>query len=229
MPLTLAVPSQTTMATSFVIQPQDVTGTQITFHYDTLPGNQPNSYGNTVYLWQTSSQMIPINTTPLNSQAIASNQPNGSNVFMGLSVSEESYLVAFAVGGAVSNIVSTVFIPATGSNPANPQSSNSTLNITNVGSTSVSFAYNTPPGSQPLANGDWVGLWQGQSEAGLYTLPPTWSAQLASNSNQGNWGLNLASGNIQRGTIYTLGYFKGGYAAQNPKQTTLTSTSTFFG
>jgi hypothetical protein len=229
MPLTLAIPDQKIMTTSFVIKPQDVIGTQITFHYDTLPGNQPSTSANTVFLWQTASQAIPIGKKPDKDQGIKSNQENGSGVFMGLSVSDRAYLVGFAVGAEVKNIVSTVFIPAKGANPANPQSSNTTLNITDVGATSVSFEYDTPAGSLPLDNGDWVGLWQGQTQAALYTVAPTWSTQLDSNSNQGYWGLNLASGNIQRGTIYTLGYFKGGFDKDKPKQTTLACCSTFRG
>lgn len=231
MPTELNVPSQNALATGFVIQPQDVTGTQITFHYDSMAGNQPNSYGNTVFLWQTSQQAIPVNTQPLNAQLISSNQPNGSNVFMGLSVSSESYLVAYAVGNAVKNIVASVFIPATGGQSAAPvvPTPAPSIIVTTYGSTSVSFSYATPVGMTPQNDGDWVGLWQGQGQSVLYSQPPTWFVQLGSNANQGNWGLNLSSGNIQRGTMYTLGYFKGGYAQTNPKQTTLAASTTFTG
>jgi hypothetical protein len=231
MPSTFAIPTQSALATSFSIQPQDVTGTQITFHYDSMAGNQPNAYGNTVFLWQTSQQSIPINTKPSNSQIIASNQPNGSGVFMGLSVSNESYLVGYAVGSSVQNIVASVFIPATGGgtpNPIIPVVAPSLL-VTNIGSTSVSFSFATPIGMLPQSDGDWVGLWQGFGESVLYSQPPTWFVQLGTNANQGNWGINLPNGNIQRGTMYTLGYFKGGYAPTNPKQTTLAASTTFFG
>jgi hypothetical protein len=228
----LNVPSQNALTTGFTIQPQDVTGTQITFHYDTMPGNQPNSYGDTVFLWQTSQQAIPINTAPLNSQLISNNQPNGSNVFMNLSVSSESYLVALATGNSVKNIVASVFIQATGggsATPVAPAPAAPQILVTSYGSTSVSFSYVTPIGMTPQSDGDWVGLWQGQGQSVLYSLPPTWFVQLGSNANQGNWGINLSSGNIQRGTIYTLGYFKGGYAQTNPKQTTLAASTTFTG
>ncbi|KVU25201.1 hypothetical protein WK65_14230 [Burkholderia ubonensis] len=228
MPKELNVPSQNALVTSFTIQPQDVTGTQITFHYDSMPGNQPNSYGNTVFLWQTSQVAVPINTTPLASQLISGNQPNGSNVFMGLSVSTESYLMAYAVGNNVKNIVAYVSIPAIDDQePPFPPTPSPSILVTSYGATSVSFSYSTPNGMTPQNDGDWVGLWQGQGQSVLYSLPPTWFVQLGSNANQGSWGINLSSGNIQRGTTYTLGYFKGGYAQTNPKQTTLAASTTF--
>lgn len=222
---------QNPLATRFTIKPQDVTGTQITYHYDSMAGNQPNTYGNTVFLWQTSQQAVPINTSPLKSQLVSSNQPNGSNIFSDLSVSRESYLVAYAVGNSVKNIVATVFIPASGGDtpaPVAPVPAPSIL-ITDAGSTSVSFAYVLPPGMTPQNDGDWVGLWQGGSEAVIYSQPPTWFVQVGSNSAQGNFGINLSSGNIQRGTTYTLGYFKGGYAQGSPKQSTLAASTTFVG
>lgn len=227
MALLLAVPQQTTLQTNVTIQSSDVTGTQITTHYDTMPGNQPNSYGNTLYLWQTGGQFIPPNTQPSKFQLIGANQPNGSSIFMGLDVSQEAYLVGYAVGNDPSNIVSTVFIPATGSGQADPVTVNSSIQVTGVLSTSVAFTFVTPPGQNPLAQGDWVGLWQGQSEGALYSMPPTWSAQVATSASQGNWGLNLVSGVIQRGTMYTMGYFKGGWSGK--KQTTLAASTTFFG
>ena len=231
MPKETHIVSQNTLATSFIIKPDDITGTQITFHYDSMPGNQPNTYGNTVFLWQTSQPVIPVNTAPYNSQLIGSNQPNGSSVFLGLSVSAESYLVAFATGPAVKNIVTAIFIPASNGGPAKPvvPVQAPLLEITSHGSTSVSFSYATPIGMTPQNDGDWVGLCQVQGKSVLYTLPPTWFTPIGSNASQGSWGINLSSWNIQRGTMYTLGYFKGGYAQSNPKQTTLAVSTTFTG
>ncbi|MFL5540209.1 MAG: hypothetical protein ACJ8J0_14560 [Longimicrobiaceae bacterium] len=220
-----AIPPQTILATSFIIQPSDVQGNQITYHFDTMPGNQPNSYGNTVFLWQTSQQAVPINTTPTSSQKVSANQPNGSNIFQNLTVSTESYLVAYAVGSTVQNIVASVFIPATGGGTANPQSTQPVVQVTNIGSTSVSVSYGLPQGMQPQSDGDWIGIWQG-GEALLYSVAPIQFSPLASNSNTGYSGMNLTNP-LQRGFTYTVGYFKGGYAATSPKQTTLACCTTF--
>lgn len=165
----------------------------------------------------------------MNSQLIGANQPNGSWAFMSLTITTEAYLVGLAVGNDPSNIVSTVFIPATGEGAANPVTFDSSIQVTSSTATSVTFAYVTPPGQNPLSQGDWVGLWQGQSEGALYSIPPTWAAQVGTGASQGNWGLNLVSGGIQRGMIYTLGYFKGGWNTHKPHQTTLACATTFFG
>lgn len=227
MPLTLAVPAQQQLTTAFTIDPSGVTGTQITATFDTMPGNQPNSNANTLFLWQTSTYAVPTSTTPLNTQPIASNTPNGSYTFTGLSVSTEAYLVGFGVGATPQTIVSLILIPAMGTGPAVPQSLNSSVTVTQITPNSIPFSYVMPSGQQPLANGDWVGLWEGQGETVLYTTAPNWSGPINSNSSSGNSALNLASGVIKRGTQYTLGYFKTGWATTNPKQTTLACSATF--
>src|SRR5262249_4694012 len=58
-----------------------VGGTQIQYNYDTMPGNQPVTYGNTVYMWQTTSTSIPTGVPPMTSAPVTPNQPNGSNAF----------------------------------------------------------------------------------------------------------------------------------------------------
>lgn len=59
MAIVLAFPQQTTYATDCSVQPSGVTGTQITVQFDTMSGNQPNTYGNTLYLWQTGRRSSP--------------------------------------------------------------------------------------------------------------------------------------------------------------------------
>jgi len=223
MPTSTATPAQTLLATSFTIQSSDVAGNQITYHFDTMPGNQPNSNGNTVFLWQTSQQFVPIGTKPTAQQTVSVNQPDGSNVFQNLNVSIESYLMAYAVGSTVQNIVASVFIPS--GIPSAPTGTQPWVQVSNIGSTSVSIQYNMPVGMQPQADGDWFGIWQG-GEALLYSVPPMQFMAMNSNSNSGNSGMNLNTP-LQRGSSYTIGYFKGGYAATSPKQSTLACSSTF--
>lgn len=231
MALMLSVPQQTSYATSLSLQPSDVSGNQILAHFDSMPGNQPSNYGNTLFLWQTGAQIVPINTQPQSFTAIGTNQPNAAWLFMNLDVTSEPYLLAYAVGGDPSNIVSTVFIPASSAGLTAYTSMNATVTVTGIMSTEIAFFYAAPLGQSPLAQGDWVGLWPGQSEGTLYTTPPTFVAQISTTASQGNWGLNLVSGGIQSGTMYTLGYFKGGWNAAAPThstQTTLACSTTFF-
>jgi hypothetical protein len=214
---------QQLLTTGFSIPPGGVTGTQITFDYDSMPANQPSTYANTVFIWQTASQSIPINTQPKASWSVPTNQPNGSNVFTGLAVTSESYLLGYAVGPKVANICATVFVPVLGQ--GNPISQSPNATVINVGPTSLSFSYTMPQGSQPLGDGDWAGLWEGQGESVLYSVPPKWFTQIGLSSYTGNWAFNNVT--ILRSTPYTLGYFKGGWDAKAPKQTTLACSSTF--
>jgi hypothetical protein len=220
---TIDAVQQTQLATSFSIVGGGVAGNQVTYDFATLPGNQPEQYQNTVFLWQTSAQAVPINTPPSSPpQQAATNQPDGSGIFNGL-LSSEPYLLAYAVGGSVQNIACTIAIPASGSGELT--SSQPSVEVTNVGSTSVTIQYSVPEGMQPQANGDWFGIWQG-SESLLYSVPPIQFAAVGSNQFSGSYGMNLTSA-LPRGSTFSIGYFKGGYAASNPAQTTLACSTTF--
>src|SRR5690349_6488602 len=100
--------AQTQLATQLIVDPSGVSGNQIAYRFETMPGNQPSAYQNKVWLWQTSQQTIPINSPPFATQGVSVNQPDGSNVFQGLSVGTDSYLVAYGVGPSVANIVASV-------------------------------------------------------------------------------------------------------------------------
>jgi hypothetical protein len=220
---------QQPLQTSFSINTEGLSGTDIPFDFNTMPGNQPNNYGNTVFLWQTSQSQIPRNTTPLSTWTVPIGTPDGSGDFGGLSVTNLSYLVGYAVGPAVSNIVATDFIPAGPGKPSHPGASGGVVPpsvlVTVVGTTSVSFKYLMPPGSLPSQDGDWAGIWQGQDESALYSVPPTAFVPVAGGSFAGTGSFNNVP--ILRGTLYTVGYFKGGYNTTTPKLTTLAASTTF--
>jgi hypothetical protein len=197
-----------------------VGGTQIQFTYDTMPGNQPVTYGNTVFMWQTTSSSIPTGVAPINTFSVTPNQPNGSSTFPA-QVGLVSYLLGYATGPNVKNVCATVFIPVSGAND------NQSPSVSNAGygPTSVTYNYSVPGGTQPQSDGDWVGIWEGQGVAVLYAVPPKAFAQVPQNSSSGQGFIN----NVQllRNTQYTLGYFKGGYAASRPSQSTLACSYSF--
>ncbi len=197
-----------------------VGGTQIQFTYDTMPGNQPVTYGNTVFMWQTTSQSIPTGVSPINTWSVSPNQPNGSSTFPA-QVGLVSYLLGYATGPNVKNVCATVFIPTSGSNVNQSPS----ISSAGYGPTSVTYNYSVPGGTQPQTDGDWVGIWQGQGVGVLYAVAPLAFAQVPQNFSSGQGFIN----NVQllRGTQYTLGYFKGGYAATKPSQTTLACSYSF--
>jgi hypothetical protein len=213
----LAVDQQL-VTTGFSIPPGGIEAKQITYHYDTMPGNQPASYADTVFIWQTSRQEIPVGTPWLYKHQIPNNTPNGDDTFDQLDVTVESYLLGLGVGPDVKNICATIFVPAQAVG-GDPTLHTPAAVVTIMGTNTVSFQYTMPPGSQPGADGDWAGLWEGQPPSALYGVPPKWFAPVDRSTSQGSSSINGVT--ILRNTQYTLGYFKGGYQSTRPKQTTL--------
>jgi hypothetical protein len=221
MPVTTLI-AQTQYATGFTVPDGGVQGNSIQYDWSTMPGNQPQTNANAVFLWQTRAQMIP-STAPQSTQPVGSNAEDGSDSFSGLTVTTESYLIGYGVGADVANICATVFIPTLGGGDPVPQEPSVSLGV--MGPTSLSFLYALPQGTNPAANGDWAGLWEGQGESALYSLPPTWSVPINSAQPSDNGAFtNIA---LKRNTVYTVGYFKGGYSKTKPKQTTLACSTTF--
>lgn len=190
-----------------------VTPTSINGEYDTLPGNQPNTYGNCVFIWQNQNQ-IPYNQQPLDNYAIAGNTQNGSFSFGDLEVQTKSYIVGFAVGPNVSQICSTAFVPAAGSSW---QYFQTTLGVDYIGTDSLSVSYGTPTGNAPQTNQNWVGLWQGAAPS--YTTAPVAKVNIDNNNATGQAVINNYK--FLRSTTYTIAYFMGS------KQTMMAATYTF--
>lgn len=215
---------QSLVTTGFLVT--NIFGTQIDYEYHGMPGNRPGPYGNTIYIWQTSSRDIPRNMPFKKSDKPQGDSPDGTGTFDGLTIGNDSYLLAYSVGNddqTFKNICASVFVPRVGG--GDPESFLPVISTATIGSTSVSYAYTMPGGSTPNADGDWVGLWQGQPPAALYTVAPTAFAKVPENLSEGRGSINNVT--ILRGVSYTLGYFKGGWDQLKPKQTTLACATTF--
>jgi hypothetical protein len=78
--------------------------------------------------------------------------------------------------------------------------------LTDVSSNALVFRYSTLAGYMPQANGNWFGVWKGETSPYNY-YPPLASGTPTDNSNIGNGAIN----NIQfePGIPYTLVYFMG--------------------
>jgi hypothetical protein len=196
-----------------------ITPTQIVFQYATPPGNQPATYGNTVFLWQTSGAVVPIGVTPLASARIAGNQPNGSGV-VNARLMALPYLLAYATGPRVENVCAVVLIPVSG--PTQGQAP--AITVEAFGATWLTYGYSLPAGTQPASDGHWVGIWRGQA-SGLYSVPPLAFVPVAQDMSTGQGVIDGLA--LLVGSQYTLGYFAGGYDATAPSQTALACSYTF--
>lgn len=193
----------------------------INVNYDTLPGNQPSTYGNYVSIWQNQNQ-IPFNQKPLASYPIKSNTQAGTLNVPGLDITVNSYIVGFSVGPVLStgqaqgNVCSTVFIPTIGGG-ANVNTL-STLKIETIGSTSLSVKFTLPNGETPQANSAWIGLWE--SEVASYSNPPTSLNSISVNTSSGTAFINGIT--LGRGSTYTVALYTSGYSS-NPANLGLTA------
>jgi hypothetical protein len=222
--------SQATSITQFTVEAEDIKPRIIPFRYDTLPGNQPKTNKNTVYLWQTKGEDVLVKITPFRSQSISRNEPNASTNFTGLSLSKEPYLMAYAVDDNVKAIVATLLIEGVGDGRFSVSfpTDNLSFSVTQIGPASLSYRLCVPRGMNPKDDNDWIGLWEGSTVSELYYKRPRCFSPVPIHTNKGNGVFALLEGqNIENGIEYTLGYFKSGYDEQNPLQTTLAASTTF--
>ena len=191
-----------------------VTGTSILLAYNTLPGNQPSIYSNTVFIWQ-NPDGIPYNQTPLSSQAVPGNSQSGSMNFSDLQVQAKAYTIGYATGPTVSSICSWVSVPA-GMGPNTTFQTSITVRPESIQPDIVLVNYDTPVGNQPQTAGQWIAIWQGSAPS--YTVAPLAKVLINNNNATSQIGLPVT---LLRGTAYCIGYFMGA------KQTTLAASFNF--
>ena len=193
-----------------------VTADVIGVSYATMAGNQPNTYGNYIALWQ-NTESIPWNTEPLKMQSIDTNTPAGSTNFTGLTVTNNSYIIGYAVSPSLEgdrqkqgNICATGYIPASGQANQYPAFAPS-LQMQHVGVNSIAVGFNLPSGVLPQTNNAWIGIWR--SQQGSYNNPPLASNNIQVNASSGTAFINSIE--IGRGLTYTVALFTSGWKGAN--------------
>jgi len=219
------------------VNTQNVGPNQISVDFDTPNGNQPNSFGNYTYIWQSGNQ-VPWSSDAENGQAIPNNSPSGSMSFQDLDVTTLSYIIGYAVGpiestpwSKYSNVVATVYVPAIGSGATLDEAAQNgdvfmpSVGVATYGATSLVANIALPPGFNPGQSNTYVGIWEGGSAS--YSQTPKWY-QPATSSNASS---QVSFNNIKllRSTTYTLALFASGYASDitKLKQTAMAATSSF--
>ncbi len=224
---TLEKQGKSTTVLTTKIEITTITANSLDITYDTLSGNQPNTFGNQVVLWQNSNE-IPFGTPPLQSKIIPSNTQAGSLNFDGLDLNNNSYIVGYAVGPTLNNpaqtygnICSSSFIPAAGQ-PSPTNNFEGTIVNVKPGTTSVSFGLENFPNQIDLkGNGSWAAIWQ--AGAPSYYARPLSAVQITSNN-----GGAFNNVNIGRGLTYTIAIFMSGYnPTGNSNQETMAAAYTF--
>jgi hypothetical protein len=197
-----------------------VTQNAVAVQYNTLVGNVPSANANTLFLWQTGGPQVPWNVTPYGKAPIPSVQPNAAAIVSG-NISQSGYIVGYAVGATVGNIVATSYVP----NPSNPpQTTNFVPGLSLYlppTSAVISLLYSMPPGSTPQTNNHWVGIYTG-AYATFGSLPDAAVAPIP--SNVANTSISvLPPSPLTAGATYTAAYFAGGYNSTTPANSKLNS------
>ncbi|GAA3927877.1 hypothetical protein GO495_05680 [Chitinophaga oryziterrae] len=211
----------------------NVSAEEIDVEYNTMPGNQPNTYGNFLAIWQ-NYDSIPWNTEPLKTFPIPTNTPSGSAAFTGLNVNNNSYIIGYAVGPTLTatgniqkygNICSTAYIPAASSGEDLGTIFTPSISGINVGTTSVSFQFELPDGILPQTNGAWAAIWKGANPS-FFSTSPLSAIPISPDSSSGRAAFNNV--NIGRGTTYTIAIFMSGYnTAGSSTQRALACSASF--
>ncbi len=211
------------------------TGKEIGVKYDTPNGNQPNTFSNALWIWQTGNQ-VPWHSAG-ESTPIPGNSPSGDHVFTGVDITQNSYLIGYSVGPKgdanwfYPNVVATVYIPALGGSPATSEEEQQgdifspSVNMFSFGANYISTKFDMLAGFNPEKAKSYVGIWEGQTAS--YSQLPKWFAPATGSNSSGI--VSITNIKVLRGTTYTIGLFSSGYDANpsNLKQTALAATSTF--
>jgi hypothetical protein len=180
---------------STLIRVVGVTGDTVLLTYRSLPGNQPNMYGNFVAVWDDS--VIPYSRPPLQKITIPGNAPQGSLAVPDLMPQESQYIFGYAVGPQVGDICAYAHIA-----PDEPPTDfSSALLILALREDSIVVRYSLPPGCNPARNGASVAMWE--DSIGSYTNPPLITQRITGSSSMGT--VEIVGVQLNFGTTYTVG------------------------
>ncbi len=217
----LAITSSTAVTTSLTVPDGGITSTSVQVNYQTMNGNLPTDYKNSVAIYQ-SGEDLPWNTKPLKTQSNPNNQQEGSFNFTDLQVQMKSYLVAYAVGNdaattdfPLGNVVATAYIAA-GSDGTN-QDFQPSVSIVSFGPDSIVVSYNMPPGQTPQTCGHYLAIWESSTYS--YDARPMSTQKITADRSTRTQAWNGLT--LLRGTTYTVAYVAG------KKQTDLACATTF--
>lgn len=199
MSLLVALATPNLQTCSLIIE--NYTADTVSLKYNTLNGNQPYTYLNSVMIWE--AAVIPWGVPPIAQERIPQNGQSGTFVMSGFTISSNQYIIGYAVGENETEICTTAQISAGG---LRAPATSVYISIAGIGTNSFTVNYYTLYGYLPKAYGNWIGLWEGY--ASPYNAPkPLAKAKVRSNANQGT--VTFEDVQLNPDSVYTLVYFMG--------------------
>lgn len=136
------------------------TGEGALINYVTLPANDPKGFGNHIYVWQTTDNIVPWSKTPDGDTALASSS-SSSTQQVKFDFEEKGYIIGYAVAATPLAVCSTIYIPADKqSDPSAWQYADTKLEVVYVGTNIVQMKYTGLAQYTPATNKNWIGIWQ---------------------------------------------------------------------
>jgi len=174
--------------------------------YTTLPANLPKTYGNHIYVWQTTDNVVPWGKSPDGDTAIDTDNPTSTQPIT-FSFEQKGYIIGYAVAATPQAVVSTVYMPVgKQDDPASWQYANVNLSVVYVGTDLVQVKYDGLPEYSPATNKNWVGIWAGSQVPYSSSSTPMRTVTITQDAPPSGY-LNLTGLKLTIGTQYCVGYF----------------------
>jgi hypothetical protein len=130
-------------------------------NYVTLPATDPKGFGNHIYVWETTDNIVPWSKTPDGDTAIDSSSSTSTQLVK-FGFEEKGYIMGYAVAATPQAVCATVYMPAgKQTDPTAWEYSSMQLGVPYVGVNLVQVQYTGLPQYLPATNKNWIGLWQG--------------------------------------------------------------------
>lgn len=210
------------------------TGENLTIDYVTPNSNQPNTFGNQVYLWQAGST-VPWGTPPRQHQGIDGTTRQGSLIFNDLNMGSKSYIIGYSVGDEVTswvkygNVCATAFLPEGIITDPDPSKIDyfSTKISPQVSGDTIDVGYQVTPGVQPKTNGAWMALWRTKTNP---YLNPNYDHAIPISKDADSSSERFNDITLIAGVTYTLALVMSGWdttASKGTCQTAISAVTTF--
>jgi hypothetical protein len=173
-------------------------------NFITAPANLPKTYGNHIYVWQTTAGIVPWGKTPDGDTAINTDSTT-STVPVNFAFEEKGYIIGYAVAATPNAVCSTIYLPAgQQENPAAWQYAHISIQTVYVGTNLVQVKYTGLESYQPAANKNWIGLFIGSQVP--YAGEPLKKINVTQNAPSGGYA-TIDGVQLLIGVQYAIGYF----------------------
>lgn len=189
-------------------------------NYITPPANQPKTFGNHIYVWQTTSNQVPWAKTPDGDTAVNTDSSTSTQM-VNFDFEQKGYIVGYGVAPTPQAVSSTIYMPPNKQmDPSAWEYSKLTMEVVYQGTNLVQVKYDGLPAYQPATNKNWIGIWQGGTVP--YSGDPIKSVNI---TNDIPSGYAVIEGiKLLIGTTYSLGYFM---VQPSNGRTSLAASATF--